>query len=285
MARAWSRSSPAAARPGPRPARALRGTGALCDNSARGFAWRESWKRRVSRDRPAGPPRRVAVRPGPGRRGPASRARCALGVQPPATAGRPGSGRRGRRGHGLLPSPLARCGNSADAVRGPLRRPTLRVHRLRSGLMGSAWRAGVVNQSSASGCAGRRGCSQRPAAVGWLCTPGPPSRRPPQGGPLRPGCAWSQGSRVAVVAVSVVQQAACVAHAARVPSWPVCWHHPAIGLVMTLAVLTQAGVILCGPVVMAIHRHLTLGVSPAGPGFRAAHRAACGVSPLTGFNP
>ena len=63
------------------------GTGALCDNSARGFAWRESWKRRVSRDRPAGPPRRVAVRPGPGRRGPASRARSRAWCPTPGDGG------------------------------------------------------------------------------------------------------------------------------------------------------------------------------------------------------
>ena len=182
-ARVWSRSSPAAARPGPRPARALSGTGALCEVSARGFARREGWQRLGVARSPCGDPRAGSL-PGlalaAGTR-PVARVR-ALGVRPPATAGRPASGRRGRSGHGLRPSPLAPCEGPADAVRGPLRRPTLRVHRLRSGPMGSACRAGVVNQSSAPGCAGRRGCSQRPAAVGWLGAPGPPSSRPPPKG-------------------------------------------------------------------------------------------------------
>ena len=67
------------------------------------------------------------------------------------------------------------------AVPGTLRRPTLRVHRLRSSAMVSAWRTGVCHVS-APGAAGRRGCSQRPAA--GVNLPGDGLRHPP------PRCAW-----------------------------------------------------------------------------------------------
>ncbi len=118
--------------------------GVLREISARGFAWREGWQRLVSGDHPAEIPAPGRCPAWPWPPGPdQSRTFARLGVRPPVTAGRADSGRCGRRGHGLRPSPLALGGRSVAGRARSAAPANPAVHRLRSGSMGSAWRAGV----------------------------------------------------------------------------------------------------------------------------------------------
>ena len=113
--------------------------------SARGFAWREGWQRRVLPDCPAviPAPGRCPVwpwPPGPGQ----SRALRAWVPDPRRWRAVRAAAGAGDAAKGCTLHRLRLAGVLSCAVRGPLRRPTLRVHRLRSGAVVSAWLAAVV---------------------------------------------------------------------------------------------------------------------------------------------
>ena len=113
--------------------------------SARGFAWREGGKRRVSRGRPAEIPAPGRCPfwpwpPGPGQSR-ALRAWCPTPGDGGSSAQRPARETRPRA------APVTACAGWA-LCRGPCEvrcaGQPCRVHRLLSAPMGSAWRAGVV---------------------------------------------------------------------------------------------------------------------------------------------
>ena len=172
------------ARPGPRPARALRGTGALCEVSARGFAWREGWKRLGVARSPCRDPRAgslpvlalaAGTRPVARAARLVSDPRRRRAVRAAAGAGDAGTGcaRHRLRRAGALPMPCEiRCAGQPCGFTGfALGRWAARVARVSSITPGRP--AAPVARAVVSGL--------RPKA-GWV-PPARPPAGPPKGGP------------------------------------------------------------------------------------------------------
>ena len=165
-ASAWSRSSPVAARPGPRPALAFRRARAPAEVSARGFAWRENPKAASC----------VAGRHSPA---PGSLPVLALaaGTRPVARVARLVADPRRRRAVRTAASagtarawsrPLpGRCAPWGRARRGPFGAPRPWLQSVRPARPGASLPVSGL----------------RPVAVK---VPRPPSRRPPRGAPCAP---------------------------------------------------------------------------------------------------